>query len=59
MNNHGGKRKGAGRKVGPAGETKAITVTIPIALLRKLDAKYDNRSAAVTEAIKLLVKRKK
>jgi hypothetical protein len=57
---HGGARKGAGRKVGKDGPTKAIAATIPESLIEKLDtyaaAKEWTRSRAITEAIKKMVK---
>ena len=58
---HGGKRKGAGRPLGPDGPTVAMAVTVPQGLLDRLDALAEsrkwNRSQAVTEAIRGLVKR--
>jgi hypothetical protein len=59
---HGGRRKGAGRKPGPDGPTMMVAVTVPVSLVEELDAvaerKEWNRSQAVTEAIRgLLAKR--
>lgn len=58
----GGKRKGAGRPVGPDGPTELIAVTVPTSLVDQLDelceAKEWKRSKAVTEAIRGLLKRK-
>jgi hypothetical protein len=59
----GGKREGAGRPpVNPEGTTILVAVTVPEALVSKLDdlsrEKGWNRSQAITEAIrKLLGKR--
>ena len=60
---HGGKRAGAGRKTtNTEGPTRNVGVTVPVALLEKLDGyaatKNWNRSQAVTEAIRTLLKRK-
>lgn len=60
---HGGKRAGAGRKpTHPEGVTMLITVSVPSGLVERLDAlgnqKGWNRSEAVTEAIRRLIKRK-
>jgi hypothetical protein len=59
---HGGKRPGAGRKPHPEGPTTVIAVSVPGVLVEHLDAlaaqKDWNRSEAVTEAIRRLVKRK-
>jgi len=59
---HGGARKGAGRKTGKDGPSKTIAASIPETLADKLDvyaAKKDwNRSRAIAEAIKLLLKSK-
>jgi hypothetical protein len=53
---HGGKRKGAGRKAGPDGPTMMVAVTVPESLVEQLDrvAKKNDwgRSQAVTEAIR-------
>ena len=53
-NTHGGKRNGAGRIAGPYGPTVRVTVSIPEAILHKLDTAAQtrsvSRSAAVTEA---------
>lgn len=58
----GGKRKGAGRPIGPDGPTMLVAVTVPKSLMKDLDrlAKAEGwkRSAAVTEAIRGLLKRK-
>jgi hypothetical protein len=58
----GGKRKGAGRPVGPDGPTELVAVTVPMSLVAELDAlceaKEWKRSKAVTEAIRGLLKRK-
>jgi hypothetical protein len=58
----GGKRKGAGRPVGPDGPTELVAVTVPSSLVGELDqlceAKEWKRSKAVTEAIRGLLKRK-
>ena len=60
---HGGKRKGAGRKAdNPEGKTTVIAATVPEKLVNKLDryakSKEWNRSRAITEAIRLLLKNK-
>lgn len=57
----GGKREGAGRKqANPEGPTVPIAASVPEMLVASLDAiaaeKGWNRSAAVTEAIRRLVK---
>ncbi len=56
---HGGRRKGAGRKPGPEGKTVLVTASVPGALVEQLDAVAEkrgwNRSQAVTEAIRGLV----
>ena len=53
---HGGKRAGAGRKVGPEGRTVTIAATVPgvlVALLDEVAANRGwNRSEAITEAIR-------
>ena len=58
----GGKREGAGRRPGPDGPTKLVAVTVPERLVASLDALCEtkgwNRSKAVTEAIRGLLKRK-
>ncbi|MBC8350383.1 MAG: ribbon-helix-helix protein, CopG family [Planctomycetes bacterium] len=61
---HGGSRKGAGRKPAhPEGKAVVVTASVPEGLVAKLDAmsaKNDwNRSAAVTEAIRRLVSAKR
>jgi hypothetical protein len=62
MSPRGGSRKGAGRKPGPDGPTILVTVSVPESLMCQLDACAEqegwNRSAAVTESIKRLVKAK-
>ena len=60
---HGGKRAGAGRKPSyPEGATILVTVSVPGGLVERLDAIADqkgwNRSEAVSEAIRRLVKRR-
>ncbi len=57
----GGRRAGAGRPpANPEGEGVIVAVSIPVALVTKLDALATardwNRSQAVTEAIRRLVK---
>ncbi len=58
---HGGKRPGAGRKPHPEGATTVIAVSVPGVLVERLDALAEqrawNRSEAVTEAIRRLLKR--
>ncbi|HEV3339808.1 MAG TPA: ribbon-helix-helix domain-containing protein [Pirellulales bacterium] len=61
---HGGRRPGAGRKPSnPEGRTSFVGATVPEALIEKLDevaaARGWNRSEAVTEAIRRLVKAKR
>ncbi len=60
---HGGRRPGAGRKPGPEGKAVVLAVSVPEALLERLDAYADakewSRSRAVTEAIRGLLARKK
>lgn len=57
---HGGKRAGAGRPVNPEGRTVTIAVSVPSALVERLDAytheKACSRSEAVTLAIRALLK---
>jgi ribbon-helix-helix CopG family protein len=60
---HGGKRKGAGRKpANPEGATVVVAASVPEALATALDELADargwNRSRAITEAIRGLLKRK-
>jgi alkylated DNA nucleotide flippase Atl1 len=60
---HGGARKGAGRKpANPEGPTTTVVATVPETLVTTLDeiAQLEgwNRSRAVTEAIRGLIKRK-
>jgi hypothetical protein len=59
---HGGKRPGAGRKPGPDGPTVMVAVSVPESLVKALDERVEqegsNRSQAVTEAIRGLLKRK-
>ena len=56
---HGGKREGAGRKVGPDGPVIVIAASVPEALAERLDALAEkrgwNRSQAITEAIRGLL----
>ena len=56
---HGGKRKGAGRKPGPEGRTVVMAVSVPGDLADQLDGLAKergwNRSQAVTEAIRGLL----
>ena len=58
----GGKRDGAGRPVGPDGPTTVVAVTVPQTLAEALDALCEaegcKRSKAVTDAIRVLLKRK-
>ncbi|MDE2103959.1 MAG: ribbon-helix-helix protein, CopG family [Patescibacteria group bacterium] len=61
---HGGARPGAGRKPSnPEGRTTPVAAAVPIALVAKLDElaaqRGWNRSEAVTEAIRRLVKAKR
>ena len=61
---HGGARKGAGRKPSnPEGRTKVVAASIPEGLVTQLDALAEqrgwNRSEAVTEAVRRLVKSKR
>ncbi len=56
----GGKRDGAGRPpINPEGATTLVTVTVPQALMDRLDgmatANSWNRSEAVTQAIRAFV----
>lgn len=57
---HGGKREGAGRPVNPEGRTVTIAVSVPGALVERLDAYTTeqgcSRSEAVTQAIRGLLK---
>jgi metal-responsive CopG/Arc/MetJ family transcriptional regulator len=60
---HGGSRPGSGRKVAnPEGKVVVVAASVPEALVAKLDdlaaQKSWNRSQAVTEAIRRLVKAK-
>ena len=57
---HGGRREGSGRKpVHPEGATMLVAVTVPIALVARLDGVAEangwGRSEAVTRAIRGLV----
>jgi len=57
---HGGHRKGAGRKpANPEGKTVTIAASVPGELVDKLDAVAEqnnwNRSQAITEAIRGLL----
>lgn len=58
----GGKRPGSGRKVGLEGRAIVVAASIPESLVEGLDrvaeAEGWNRSRAVTEAVRMLVKRK-
>jgi hypothetical protein len=58
----GGKRPGAGRKPGAEGRTVLITASVPESLVTGLDELAEsegwNRSQAITEAIRGLLKRK-
>jgi hypothetical protein len=60
---HGGSRPGAGRKPGPEGRTTTLAVSVPESLIAQLDEfagqRSWNRSKAVTEAIRRLVKAKR
>jgi hypothetical protein len=60
---HGGARKGAGRKPSADGPTVVVAASIPGTLVERLDAlaaeKGWNRSQAVTEAVRRLVKSKR
>ena len=60
---HGGKRPGSGRKPShPEGVTTTVAAKVPIALVERLDAVAENqgwnRSEAITEAVRLLLKRR-
>lgn len=60
---HGGRRPGAGRKLAnPEGATITVAASVPKTLVDALDSfamsEGWNRSRAVTEAIRLLLKRK-
>jgi Ribbon-helix-helix protein, copG family len=56
---HGGKRKGAGRKAGPEGRAVVLAASVPSELVEQLDSLAKkrgwNRSQAVTEAIRGLL----
>jgi hypothetical protein len=58
---HGGKRPGAGRPVSPEGRAVTVVASVPESLVDRLDGLAENkgwnRSRAVTEAIRALVKR--
>ena len=61
---HGGARPGAGRKVtNPEGRTIPLAAAVPESLVAQLDKLAEqrgwNRSKAVTEAIRRLVKAKR
>jgi hypothetical protein len=62
---HGGARKGAGRppKNADEGRTKVVAASIPEGLVAQLDALAEqrgwNRSEAVTEAVRRLVRTRK
>jgi hypothetical protein len=57
----GGARIGAGRKPGAEGPSIVVSVSIPSELMARVDsvaaAKEWSRSAAMTEAVRLLLKR--
>ena len=58
----GGKRAGAGRKpIHPEGVTMTVAAKVPVPLVEQLDAVAEkrgwNRSEAITEAIRGLLKR--
>jgi hypothetical protein len=59
----GGAREGAGRKVSPEGPAVVVAVSVPKSLADALDAYVEaqgvTKSAAVVEAIRGLLKRKK
>jgi hypothetical protein len=59
----GGKRAGAGRPASPEGKAITVVASVPESLVTGLDALAEakgwNRSKAVTEAIRGLLKRKK
>ena len=59
----GGKREGAGRKPNPEGRAVTVVASVPDSLVASLDQlaaeKSWNRSQAVTEAIRRLLKYKK
>jgi hypothetical protein len=59
----GGKRAGAGRPANPEGKAVTVIASVPESLVAGLDALSEqegwNRSKAVTEAIRGLLKRKK
>ena len=57
---HGGKRKGAGRKVAnPEGKTIVVAATVPGELVEELDSlaaeRGWNRSRAITEAVRRML----
>lgn len=58
---HGGSRIGAGRKPTADGPTIVVGASVPSALMDRLDSIADkkgwNRSTAITEAVRLLIKR--
>ncbi len=61
---HGGKRPGAGRKVAnPEGPTAVLAVSVPETMIAQLDELAEkrgwNRSKAVTEALRRLLKAKR
>lgn len=59
----GGRREGAGRKVGSDGPAVIVTASVPGSLVARLDALAEaegwNRSRAITEAIRAVLARKK
>jgi ribbon-helix-helix CopG family protein len=60
---HGGKRAGAGRKASPEGPAIVVAASVPESLVVSLDELTErlqwNRSKAIAEAIRLLVKAKR
>ncbi len=59
---HGGRREGAGRKPSPEGHSVTVVASVPESLVVGLDRIAEsegwNRSKAVTEAIRGLLRRK-
>jgi alkylated DNA nucleotide flippase Atl1 len=59
----GGKRAGAGRPSSPDGKAVTVVASVPEGLVESLDELAESegwgRSRAVTEAIRVLLKRKK
>jgi hypothetical protein len=60
---HGGARPGSGRKPNPDGPAVVVAVSVPKSLADTLDAYVEaqgvTKSAAVVEALRALLKRKK